>query len=395
MKAVDTGGVMKTGMVLSFLLAAFAFTVTSRAVADPFEIDGTQVIGWPGAVQFHGPCGITMNRPDDPFYWDPPVSVQFQDPNTIDPARLCGFAAFPTRNLFNSVNPKFANMPDGAPLPPTTTVAGGGVNKPQDPLNAPTTVVALSPSGTVEFVISMLFRDDTDTKFEGRMDAVLEVPYDTRVCPNVAASSADPTTGMTPASGLLPATCILTTPTQYLDALKQGHAVAWAQVTNGSVTAFGPNDHTPQADAADNNLPPDDPFNMTRQVRGGFGGGFVHLPFQTNNNSTVLRIGLRYAIGFEGQMPLAWGGWPAPPCHELNCLAPAMWGGMQTAWAFSQPFVLQIVPARFVQFRFLPTNILYQPPGNESTASFAFQQSYSQGFEVDQASGITDQLQYD
>jgi hypothetical protein len=195
--------------------------------------------------------------------------------------------------------------------------------------------------------------------------------------------------------GMLPTTCILTTPTQYLDALKQGHAIAWAQVTNGSATAFGPNDHTPQADAAENGLPPDDPFNTTRQLVGGFGGGFVHLPFQTNNNSTVLRIGLRYAIGFEGQMPLAWGGWPAPPCHELNCLMPSMWGGMQTAWAFSQPFVLQIVPARFVQFRFLPTNILYQPPGNESTASLLFQAQYSQGYEVDQASSITDQLSYD
>jgi hypothetical protein len=229
----------------------------------------------------------------------------------------------------------------------------------------------------------MLFRDDTDSKFEGKMDAVLEVPYDTRICPNVAASTADPTTGLIPASALLPTTCILTTPTQYLDALKQGHAIAWAQVTNGSVTAFGPNDHTPQADAADNGLPSDDPFNTTRQLVGGFGGGFVHLPFQTNNNSTVLRIGLRYAIGFEGQMPLAWGGWPAPPCHELNCLTPSMWGdangvGLLAAVRF------KIVPTRFVQFRFLPTNILYQPPGNESTASLLFQAQYSQGYEVDQ-----------
>jgi hypothetical protein len=135
------GVIMNARIVLSLLLAAlaFAFVKPTRAAADPFQIDGTQVIGWPGAVQFHAPCGITMNRPDDPFCWDPPVSVQFQDPNTIDPANLCGFASFATRNPFNAPNPMFKNMPDGSSLPQTTTVAGGGVNKPQDPLNAPTT----------------------------------------------------------------------------------------------------------------------------------------------------------------------------------------------------------------------------------------------------------------
>ena len=182
---------MRMRLSYSFLLT-FVFALAPIARADVFQIDGTQPFGWPASVQFEAPCGIVMNRPDDPFYWDPPVAAQFQDPNTIDPKNLCGNAlATLTGGDSGGVNPKFSTMPDGSALPPTTTVAGGGVNAPQDPLDAPTTIVAYSPSATVEFIVSMGFRDTTDTKFEGKTDAVLEIPYDTRICADASTTTTE------------------------------------------------------------------------------------------------------------------------------------------------------------------------------------------------------------
>jgi hypothetical protein len=61
----------------------------------------------------------------------------------------------------------------------------------------------------------------------------------------------------------------------------------------------------------------------------------------------------------------------------------------------SQPFTVVIKPLALVQLHYLPTLILYQPPGNQSSSTFATSDTYTQNYQTDEASTITDKTEYD
>lgn len=361
--------------------------------ADTFSVNGTSPNIWPGQMAFTAPCGVTFvgSPGTSSYYMAPPPVVDFSPPNTLPPGTLCASMmrtltdpASVSVTSIGAVNPQFTGMPDGSPLPPVTTVSA--VVVPQPPPNAPTTITEVSDSGTMEFDVPVNFRDTSDTMFEGRFEGVLEVPYDSFLCPSV--SGTDASTGLVLSTPVLPI-CAINTPSDYVNALRQGHTIAWAEFNAGSltayasVTAYGPTDAEMPSSAQ----------AWQRQTKGGQVSGMLAIPYGTDINSTVLRIGLRYSTGYSGQMPITWGGWPTPP--NPDNLQPVDWAGMQTAWIFSQPFTIQIQPVFEVQFHYLPTLILYQPPGNQSTASISIDTTYTQTYVSGQAVTITDQTTYD
>jgi hypothetical protein len=86
-----------------------------------------------------------MDSGDDPAYWQPPDAVLSMDQNA--PNSLCGtlvqtLTSPGTVAGIAEVNPRFKGMPDGSALPVTTSLMSGGTSAPQDPQNAPTTVVS-------------------------------------------------------------------------------------------------------------------------------------------------------------------------------------------------------------------------------------------------------------
>src|SRR4029077_5054879 len=116
-----------------------------------------------------------------------------------------------------AVNPQYATLPGGIPMPPVI----GPVPVPQDPQNAPTPYVEVSTSGTMQFIVPLNWRDDSDTMFDGKFDGVLESPYDATICPNQSATGAviDPVTGFAQAATVRAPLCSITTPTNYLNAI--------------------------------------------------------------------------------------------------------------------------------------------------------------------------------
>lgn len=361
--------------------------------ADTFSVNGTSPNVWPGQMAFTAPCGVTFvgSPGTSSYYMAPPPVIDFSPPNTLPPGTLCPSMmrtltdpSSVSVTTIGAVNPQFTGMPDGSPLPPTTSVSG--VVLPQPSQNAPTLILEASDSGTMEFDIPVNFRDTSDTMFEGRFDGVLEVPYDAFLCPSV--SGTDTSTGLVLSTAVLDI-CAINTPSEYDNTLTQGHTIGWAEFNAGpltahaSVTAYGPTDAAIPSSAQ----------AWQRQTKGGQVSGMLAIPYGTDINSTVLRVGLRYSTGYSGQMPITWGGWPTPP--NPDNLQPVDWAGMQTAWIFSQPFTIQIQPIFEVQFHFLPTLILYQPPGNQSSASISTGTAYTQTYVSGQAVTITDQTTYD
>lgn len=361
--------------------------------ADTFSVNGTSPNIWPGQMAFTAPCGVTFQGSSGVSgqYMVPPPVIDFSPPNTLPPVTLCPSmmrtltdAASVSVTSIDAVNPQFTGMPDGSPLPLATTVSGTVV--PQAPQNAPTTIMEVSDSGTIEFDVPINFRDTSDTVFEGRFEGVLEVPYDAFLCSNL--SGTDPSTGLVLSTAML-SICAINTPSDYVSVLKEGHPIAWAEFNAGSLTAYasvttyGPNDAAMPSSAQ----------AWQRQAKGGQVSGMLAIPYGTDINSTVLRIGLRYSTGYSGQMPITWGGWPTPP--NPDNLQPVDWAGMQTAWIFSQPFAIQIQPVFEIQFHYLPTLVLYQPPGNQSSASISLDTTYTQTYVSGQAVTITDQNIYD
>src|SRR5262249_26041027 len=152
---------------------------------------------------FTAPCGIGTTTQDDPADWTPPPFIDQADTNA--PSNLC---ALTMRTLtdpdtvnvtsIGAVNPNYTRMPDGSSIPATTTILGGGTHQPQDPQNAPTPIVEMTASGSMNFLVPVRFRDLTDTKFEGQADGVLEMPYDEAKCP--IAYATDTATGLPKAS---------------------------------------------------------------------------------------------------------------------------------------------------------------------------------------------------
>jgi hypothetical protein len=366
----------------------------SSLFADTYQVDGTAPNLWPAQIAFTAPCGVQeVSGTNDPSTWFPPVQVDQVAAN--NPSNLCATQMRTLTDPINvsvttigAVNPSYKTAADGTPLPP----AIGGT---QDPQNAPTSIVEVSSSGSVAFVVPVSFRDTSDTSFDGEADGVLEFPYDTAACPdpigpNALPLFADPNTGLRPLT-TVPFTCLITTPSDYETKLKSGHLLKWAQATNASLIAYGPTDTLPAGAQS-----------WQHQSRGGTVTGSLSIPFLTQNNSTVMRIGVRYSIGYQGQIPLVWGGWPTPwTCSEQSrrdgtCLQSSNgWGGMQTAWIYSQPFTTQVQPVSLVQFHFLPITLIYNPPGNQSTASIQTTQTTTQSYQVDQNLTMTDQGDYD
>lgn len=379
-----------------FLIVVVAFGMAMAmphfSFSNTFSIPGNSPVDrWPGLMVFHAPCGAGLVNNGDITYMAPPPRIDFSAANS--PAVLCGSLMRTltdpdqtTVTAIGAVNPQYATLPGGIPMPP---VMSGPVPVPQDPQNAPTPYVEVSTSGSMQFIVPINWRDDSDTMFDGRFDALLEAPYDATQCPNLTAPGPgiiDPATGFVLATSVPAPLCSIATPTNYLNKVKQGHKIGWAEVSYASVITYGPTD-TP--------APGSQPWQ--KQTSGGMVAGALSIPYETENNSTVLRIALRYGTGFGGVAPLTWGGWPTPYCTSIGkgCLQPSDWAGMQTPWMPSQPFTVQIQPAYEVQFHILPTLILYQPPGNQSSSSIATQTSYTQTYQADQASAITDQTEYD
>ena len=54
-----------------------------------------------------------------------------------------------------------------------------------------------------------------------------------------------------------------------------------------------------------------------------------------------------------------------------------------------------IKPLALVQFHYFPILILYQPPGNQSSSTITTGDTYTQNYQTDEASTITDQTDYD
>ena len=384
---------MSNSRIRSLILAAML--ICSTAWSDTFPIDNTAPNRWAGIMAFTGPCGIQMQDSNNPNDWFPPIQVDTVTLNS--PSNLC---ATKMRTLtdpdsvsvtsIGAINSSFKNLPDGTPLPP---LASGGT---QDPLNVPTAIIEASTSGSMTFQIPVSFRDTSDTAFDGQADAALESPYDATQCPdpvgiNPLPEFNDPWTGLRTLS-TVPFICVIATPAQYINALKQGHLVNWAQITYGSLIGYGPTDTTMPSGAA----------AWQRQSVGGQVQGMISLPYLTSNNSTVLRIAIRYSIGYKSQIPLVWGGWPTPViCSEQSrrddtCLMPTNgWGGMQTPWIYSQPFTLQVQPVSLVQFHFLPVTLIYNPPGNQSSASISTTETTTQSYQIDQTLAITSQDDFD
>lgn len=383
-------GLLKTPLSLrNFLFIVGLFvaigSLCANVSADTFSVNGTSPNIWPGQMAFTAPCGVTfIGKPGTASYQIvPPPVIDFSAQNI--PLDLC---ANMMRTLtdpvsvsvvgIGAVNPQFTGMPDGSALPPATLVSGSVVAQP--PQNAPTAIVEVSDSGTIEFDVPISFRDTSDTAFEGRFEGTLEVPYDTFLCSNVLQT--DQSTGLVVSTAVL-SICAINTPSDYVNALRKGHTIGWAEFNVASVTAFGPTDASTPASAQ----------AWQRQATGGQVSGILAIPYGTNINSTVLRIGLRYSTGYSGQMPITWGGWPTPPNPDK--LQPVDWAGMQTAWIYSQPFTVQVQPVYEFQCHFLPVWILYQPPGNQSSASITMATTYSQAYASGEAVTITDQTEYD
>ena len=140
----------------------------------------------------------------------------------------------------DAVNPAFTGLPDGTPLPMTSSLAGGGTNAPQNPINAPSPIVETAGSGNLHFLVPAQFQDTTDTKFEGRVDAVLEMPVDGRICPNGdQLGVVEPGTGLHTTANV-PDLCLIRTPEAYLDALNHGHVINWVEYTTSSIIFYGP-----------------------------------------------------------------------------------------------------------------------------------------------------------
>lgn len=388
MRRPSHGRSRKPLFIITFFVVGIVVAMPRISFSNTYSVSGDGSNRWAGLMVFHAPCGAGLVSNGDIKYMAPPPRIDFSATN--GPDVLCGSLMRTltdpdqtTVTSIGAVNPQYGALPGGIPMPPV--ILAGGIPAPQDPQNAPTPYVEVSTSGTMQFIVPINWRDDSDSMFEGKFEAALESPYDATICPNLSGvATADPASGFTPAAQIPTPLCSITTPTQYLDKLKQGHKVGWAEVTYASLITYGPTDTAAPGSQ-----------QWQKQTPGGMVAGALLIPYETENNSTVLRIALRYGTGFAGVAPLTWGGWPTPYCHSSGCLQPSDWAGMQTPWMPSQPFTVQIQPAYEVQFHILPTLILYQPPGNQSSASISTQTSYTQTYQADQASAITDQNEYD
>jgi hypothetical protein len=382
---------------LRLFLAALLVTATafSNARGDTFSIDNTAPNVWPAEISFTAPCGINTFGSNDPSTWYPPSTLDGVAAN--NPSTLCAdkmrtltdpFAVWVTS--IGAVNPDYTKLPNGAPLP---SVGGSG---PQDPQNAPTPIIESSVNGSMAFLVPVTFQDTTNTSYDGEADGVLEAPFDATECPSPNppdpnALPTDPATGLR-TSSTVPFTCMISTPGDYLYRLQEGHTVKWAQISSASFIVYGPQDLS---------VEPSPPYSQ-RQPQGGQVQGKLRIPYMTDKNSTVLRIGVRYSIGYKGQIPITWGNWPTPyVCSEQSrrddtCTVPSNgWAGMQTAWIFSQPFTVQVQPISLIQFHFLPVTLVYNPPGNQSSASISTSETTTQSYLVGQNLTIIDQVDYD
>jgi hypothetical protein len=247
--------------------------------------------------------------------------------------------------------------------------------------NTPLSIVETSSSGSMLFNFLVEFRDSTDTQFNGKFDVEVDIPYDASLCPGLIP-------GPTYVDGLqsyedIPGPCALITPTQYQSAITSGHAIGWTVYNVVSQTAYGPKSP----------VPPNTPAGLV-QSPGGYVIASIPVPYQTELSSTVVRVGMRFSEGYGTQMPIAFGCWPNP-CNPDAQILPLYNGAMQGEWVWSQPFTVQVQPALLVQYSFLPAFILYQPPGDQSSASFQMLSSYTQQYTAGTTVSLTDSSELD
>jgi hypothetical protein len=243
---------------------------------------------------------------------------------------------------------------------------------PQPALNIPTSYVAVATSGTINVDVLIAFRDTTDTAYNGQFEAELNIPYDGTTCPPMPGTIVDFYDNSLATLAFIEARCsnsLLITPSMYLAAVQNGHMIKWASTAYSSAILYGPGW-----------IPPGTPA-WQQQAVGGTAIGAIALPYETVSNSTVVRIATRYGEGYGNETPLSWFGEFA-----ISTVQPSI---MQTQWNYSQPFTIVIEPAYEVQFKTVPTMILYQPPGNQSTARVDLKDTYSQKYETGQTTTLT------
>lgn len=336
-----------------------------------------------GSMQFTAPCGVSVasNSFLNPPSWVQSAQTALQQ-NCAQIFTLITDSISTTVRTVGQVNPAYTVLPNGSSVP----FVNGNPFFPQPAINTPTTELETTTSGSVNFDFLVSFYDQSMTAFEGKFDAAVLVPYDATNCGGPTGtppgSTAEPLTGLPLDTSLL-SSCLVSTPNAYLKTLQAGHLVGWAADSVGSVVFYGPLAVVPSGTPS-----------WQQQNGAAFAAGMLTVPFNTNNNSNVVAVATRYSEGYSGHQagwpgPLSWGGWPSPQCTQ-GAVCPVFYGGLQSAWNFSQPFTLMVQPAYEVQFDNLPVLIVYQPPGNQSTASFQSSQTYTQAYSTTQSRTITD-----
>jgi hypothetical protein len=231
------------------------------------------------------------------------------------------------------------------------------------------------------FNFLVMFYDSTQTQFTGKFDVEIDIPYDSTLCASLPPGTINP-------DGLLsyteiPSACALATPTAYQNAINSGDSIGWTFYGGNSATLYGPTAPTPP------NTPPTQIQTSNSPVLNA-----VAVPYQTAISSSVVRVGERFSEGYANQMPLSWG-CGTSPCGNGGGISPLISGAMQGEWTFSEPFTVQMYPALLAQYDVLPAFILYQPPGDQSVASFSITTTYTQQLTSGSTVSITDTQKLD
>src|SRR4029077_3340959 len=161
------GCTRKVSFLLIVVALGMAMAMPNISFSNTYSIPSNSSNRWPGAMLFHAPCGVALvNTSSGTSYMAPPPRVDFSASNSPDAlcASLMRTLTDPDQTAvttIGAVNPQYATLPGGIPMPPVI----GPVPVPQDPQNAPTPYVEVSTSGTMQFIVPLNWRDDSDTMF--------------------------------------------------------------------------------------------------------------------------------------------------------------------------------------------------------------------------------------
>lgn len=254
----------------------------------------------------------------------------------------------------------------------------------------PLAISETTVNGSMLFNFLVEYRDTTDTYFNGKFDAEIDIPYDASLCRSLPPGPVFPD-GLQSYS-TIPLPCEIVIPTQYISAQAAGHQIGWTLYNVVSETVYGPKSP----------VPPNTPSALI-QSTGKTVLTDISVPYQTEISSTVVRVGMRFSEGYYKVMPISFACTPGsgsaacqpPGAGNPSSLGPEYSGAMQGEWVWSQPFTVQVQPAALVQYSFLPAFILYQPPGDQSSASFQMLSSYSQQYTTGATVSLTNSTEFD